>query len=282
MKTGIIVSHFGVKVLVEDTHGVRLPFHVARNSGHVVGDFVDLGSPRLRRLPRRNELSRKVHAKTQVIAANLDAIGIVTAVIPKTPRTFIDLVVVGALSQNIRPLIIVNKSDEPDTAQYYQDLCTTFDDDISIFDVSAKKGDHIAELCDFLTKIGRTAFVGVSGAGKSSLVNALLPNACLSIGLIDASNQHGQHMTTVSTLLKLPGGGELIDTPGIRDFEPVDVAPLQLAQYFLGFEKILQDPCKFRNCLHLNEPECSILAAVKSGKIKKDRYENYVQMMKNL
>ncbi len=282
MKTGVIVSHFGVKVLVEDAHGERAPFHVARSSGHVVGDFVELGEKRLKRLPRRNELSRKVHMKTQVIAANLDAIGIVTCVIPKTPRTFIDLVVVGALSQNIRPFIIVNKSDEPETAQYYQDLCASLGDAISIFDVSAKKGDRIAELFEFLKKVGRTAFVGVSGAGKSSLVNALLPNARLSIGLIDASNQHGQHMTTVSTLLKLPGGGELIDTPGIRDFEPVDVAPLQLAQYFLGFEKFLQDHCKFRNCLHLNEPECSVLQAVKSGKITKERYGNYVQMMQSL
>ena len=113
-------------------------------------------------------------------------------------------------------------------------------------------------------------------------MNALLPDAHLSIGLIDAANQHGQHMTTVSTLLKLPGAGELIDTPGIRDFEPVDVLPAQLAHYFLGFEEFLQDPCKFRNCLHLNEPECTIIQAVKSGKIKKERYQNYVQMLQNL
>lgn len=282
MKTGIIVSHFGVKVLVEDTHGVRMPFHVARNSGHVVGDFVDLDAPRLKRLPRLNELSRKVNVKTQVIAANLDALGIVTCVIPKTPRKFVDLVVVGALSQNIRPFIVVNKSDEPETAQYYQELCAAFGDEISIFNVSAKKGNHIVELFEFLKKVGRTAFVGVSGAGKSSLVNALMPNAHLAIGLIDAANQHGQHMTTVSTLLKLPGSGELIDTPGIRDFEPVEVLPAQLAHYFLGFKKILQEPCKFRNCLHLNEPECSIIKAVKNGKIKKERYENYAQMMQNL
>jgi ribosome biogenesis GTPase / thiamine phosphate phosphatase len=282
VKTGVIVSHFGVKVLVEDGHGVRMPFHVARKSGHVVGDFVDLEAPRLKRLPRINELARKVHFKTQVIAANLDAIGIVTCVIPKTPRKLIDLVVVGALSQNIKPFIIVNKSDEPDSDQYYKELCAAFGEDISIFNVSAQKGDCMPKLFEFLKTAGRTAFIGVSGAGKSSLVNALLPNAHLAIGLVDAVNQHGQHMTTVSTMLKLSSASELIDTPGIRDFEPIDVAPLQLAHYFLGFKKKIQESCKFRNCLHLNEPECSIIQAVKSGTIKKERYENYVQMLQSL
>lgn len=279
MKTGTIVSHLGIKVLVEDDQRVRIMVNAARKSGHVVGDLVQFTSDRLERLPRRNWLLRKTPFSTQIVAANLDAVGIIVCLIPKTPKNFIDQAVVACRTQGIQPFIVVNKKDSNDSDSFHEDILSVFGKALDVFWVSAKTKEGLDELAQFLKKTGRSAFVGVSGAGKSSLTNALHPEANQSIGDVLAKSNHGQHMTTASTLLHMPQGGELIDTPGVRDFTPVDVEPLALAQHFVGFEAALKEPCKFRDCLHRNEPSCSVREAVRKKEIDALRYQIYLEML---
>jgi len=135
-------------------------------------------------------------------------------------------------------------------------------------------------LRDFLAK-GRGAFVGVSGAGKSSLMNALCPQAQLEIGSLN--DDHGCHTTSASMLIALPSGGELVDTPGFRDFAPVDVSSEEIAHWFPGFLTILeQSPCRFRNCRHRQEPGCSIKKAIEGGQLTQQRYELYLRSLDDI
>lgn len=280
VKTGIIVSHLGIKVSVEFHNHERSMIRVARNSGHVVGDRVVVDNEKLTRLDRDNYLIRHTRFGDQIMAANLNAVGIVVSTIPKIPHTFIDRAVVATRSQNIQPIIILNKSDLPESTQLYDDLILTYGSSLQIFSVSARRQEGLDHLRVALNNIGRSALIGVSGVGKSSLMNVLLPDAKLTTSDDIDQREHGKHITTVSNLLHLPSGGELIDTPGIRDFEPVDLDVKELAQYFVGFEKALQRPCQFRNCLHIKEPGCSIRDAVKNGDIRAERYETYLELVK--
>ena len=132
----------------------------------------------------------------------------------------------------------------------------------------------------FLNQSGRALFIGVSGSGKSSLVNSLVPGASLDIGHLAPTDSHGKHMTSVSTLHHIAGGGELIDTPGICDFRIASVRPEELAALFVGFKQWLKLPCRFRNCLHDHEPGCRIREAVSRLDIENSRYEIYLELLK--
>lgn len=279
MKIGTVVSHLGIKVLIEDEHQQRVAVPVSRNSGHVVGDKVQFTHERMKRLPRRNFLARKTQKGSQALAANLDTVGIVTSVIPKTPRAFLDRALIAIFSQNLKPFIIVNKMDLKDSEEFLNHIQNTFQNACSVIPVSTRTQQGLKELREFLSHQGRSILIGVSGVGKSSLTNTLLPNSNLAVGELLDKTSHGQHVTTVSNLFHLPNGGELIDTPGVRDFNPIDLDPLTLAHYFPDFQKILEKPCKFRDCLHTHEPGCLIQEAVTRGQIKKDRFETYLEIL---
>ncbi|MCA1796686.1 MAG: ribosome small subunit-dependent GTPase A, partial [Geobacteraceae bacterium] len=150
---------------------------------------------------------------------------------------------------------------------------------VDIVRVSASDSRNLSDLRQHLVTAGRTVLVGVSGSGKSSLLNALIPELDLAVGQLN-DDAHGCHITSVSTLISLPDGGELVDTPGFRDFSPVDVSSEDLAYWYPGFSFILeQQPCRFRNCRHRHEPGCSITAAISSGVLQQERYDLYLQTL---
>lgn len=268
MKISKIKAHFGVEVLVSDRLGSVSRVKVGRKSGHVVGDKVEIVDGRLLRLERQNELIRKTAFGDQVLAANLDYVGIVTSVTPKTPAYFIDQVIISCRAQQIEPFIIVTKTDLVGSKEFVKDLRQNFAGSVPIL-----YGIH--ELETFLNKKARFIFVGVSGAGKSSLMNLLIPEAEQTTGELSTHNAQGKHTTSGSTLFELPSGGELIDSPGVRDFAPVDLSPDQVAQHFPGFEKFAETPCKFRDCKHLQEPGCLI-----KEQADPKRYEQYLALIK--
>ena len=279
MKKGTIVSHFGVAVLVEDEKQARTMIRVKRDSEYVVGDIVFFDERVVQILPRINVLSRRVNTSIQKAAANLDALGIVVAPTPQTPRTFIDLAIISARVQGIDPILIANKSDLASFSPFKDELNADFGKEIPIFVTSTKKPSGISELDETLNQKGQTMLIGVSGTGKSSLVNALVPKAMLEIGELAPKDKHGKHMTTASTLHHLSKGGTLIDSPGVRDFKLSSAEPKQIAENFVGFSEALRTPCRFRDCLHSTEPGCSIKDGVREGRISKSRYAIYLELI---
>ena len=280
MEQGVIASHFGVAVIIEKPDRERILMRVKRKSGLVVGDHVYFDNKIQKVTPRKNILARQTDHGLQEIAANLDVLGIVVAPMPRTPQSFIDLAVVAALHQGIRPVIIINKSDLAEHYEFEASLRKIFGANITIFATSTTSSEGVGALKTFLNTSGRALFVGVSGSGKSSLVHTLVPNAKLDIGNLAPTDSHGKHVTTVSTLHHVAGGGELIDTPGIRDFRIASVRPEELAALFVGFAAWLKQSCRFRNCLHDHEPGCNIRQAVASLDIDPSRYEIYLELLK--
>lgn len=228
-------------------------------------------------LPRRGVLSRHHERRLQAIAANVDQAVIVSAIqMPEIRPHLIDRYIVAAEAGGIRPVICVNKADlDP------EDFCNEFLDvyrGIGYTGVrtSVVRNDGIDELRGIL-KDKASVLVGMSGVGKSSLLNAVQPGLGLKIGDINVVLKRGRHTTTSAQLLKLDFGGYVVDTPGVRQLELPDIAPGDLEMYFVEFVPLVAR-CKFANCTHIPETGCAIKQAVEEGRIDIERYESYVRM----
>jgi len=275
---GLITAHHGVEVEVVFTTGKRRMVRVKRSSGHVVGDEVEVTGELLRRLPRRTELRRRdARGGIHLLAANLDVLGIVVAL--NSLAGFIDRAIVAARVAPLQPFIVVNKCDLDDTTALLTALSRVYAGSVPVFAISAKNRTGLAPLQAFLNQGHRGVFVGSSGVGKSSLLNTLCPSIDLKVGKISEQSGLGRHTTTVSTLHSLSGGGELVDTPGFRDFGLVDILAEELSSHFPGFEEHGEVRCRFRNCRHRTEPGCAVIRLVELGQIPADRYTTYLELL---
>lgn len=278
---GLIVAHHGISVEVLFDNGQRRMVRVKRNSGHVVGDNVVVTGEVLKRLPRRTELQRRdARGGIHLVAANLDVLGIVLA--PQSPGGFIDRAIVAARSASLQPFLVVNKCDLDGTAELLAEMNRVYGRSVPIFPISAAQRSGFAPLEEFLSQGHRGAFVGTTGVGKSSLLNVLCPEIDLKVGSVSLHKSMGRHTTTVSTLHALAGGGELVDTPGFRDFGLVDITVEELAEYYPGFEDHQNAACKFRNCRHRSEPGCAVLSLVEQERIPAERYTTYMELLKEV
>lgn len=275
---GLVVSHFGVAVEVLFKGGERRMVRVKRNSGHVVGDQVLVSGEVLERLPRNTELSRRdARGGVHLLAANLDVLGVVLA--PGTPSGFLDRAVVAARAAGLAPFVVFNKCDLPESKELSETVGAIYGGILPFFPLSAVTGQGMEPLREFLRQGHRGAFVGTTGVGKSSLLNALCPDLNLKVGELSDYNWTGRHTTTVSSLHALPGGGELVDTPGFRDFGLVDISVPELAAWFPGFESLKAHRCRFNNCRHRQEPGCAVRDEVSSGGITEERYQTYLVLL---
>jgi ribosome biogenesis GTPase / thiamine phosphate phosphatase len=281
---GLIMAHFGVAVEVFfPTSKDKKIIPVKRNSGHVVGDKVRIIDGVLSRLQRRSELSRMdARGGLHLVGANLDILGVVISCEPLPPPGFVDRAIVAARAAGLTPLLIVNKEDLYCSAEYYQSIHSTYGKTLTALSVSAITGNGLDRLKEFFNPNLRGIFVGTTGVGKSSILNALLPNLNLQTGEINEISKRGRHTTTVATLHSLPGGGELVDSPGFNDFGLVAVTARQLADFFPGFEEARVIGCRFRDCRHGEEPGCAVQELRHSGKIGQDRYEAYQTILKEV
>ena len=272
---GVVVEHLGVAVVVELPGGERRRVRVARKSGLVVGDAVRVDGDRIELVPRTTELLRRsAGGGVHVVAANLDALCVVAAVDPPARAGLMDRAVVAARAAGVRPVRVVNKSDLPDPSGVVAAMQARADASLTLQLVSARTGAGIDALAALLASLGRAALVGPSGVGKSSLLNRLMPGAELPTRELSAARGAGMHTTTTSTLWRLPGGGELVDTPGVREYGLVDVPPADLAAYFPAFAVVLEG-CRFRDCRHDREPGCAVRKAVEDGRVPEERYVAY-------
>jgi ribosome biogenesis GTPase len=284
-RAGTVVGHFGIEVEVALPDGERVRARVRRDTPLVVGDRVTLSRHGAEPQPRETVLARRdTRDRVRAIAANLDVLGVTVASSPPAPPGYLDRALVAARAAGIEPFVVVNKCDLPES----EALWLALRDDpaleaasIPVFRVSAEEGAGLAAVAAHLAG-HRGAFIGTSGVGKSSLLNALVPGLALPTGEINRFTRLGRHVTTHSTLHALPGGGELIDTPGFRDFVPVDLSPADLAQHFAGFDRALARGCRFADCLHREEPDCAVTAAVAAGEIDPARHGAYLALLEAL
>jgi len=210
------------------------------------------------------------------IAANLDQLAIVVAPRPPSDPYIADRYLAGAAYAGIAGLVIVNKQDLPPDERELDFVAELEHAGLPVHRVSARTGDGLDRLRPALAS-RRTLFAGQSGMGKSSLFNALSGSDLrLTRTLSDASGE-GRHTTVSSAILKLPWG-ELVDTPGVRDYAP-PIVPLRTVQE--GFLEIARCAagCRFPDCLHQREPDCAVRAAVDAGDITERRYESYRRLL---
>jgi len=289
---GLVVAHYGTQVDVEGESGLCQRCHLRANlEGLVTGDRVVWceGEPTgvvVAQLARHSVLSRPdPYGKLKPVAANIDQIMLVIAPLPEPHGNLVDRYLVAAETVGIEPVILLNKMDllENDAVlrervdellQVYPGLGYT------ILRTSSKKKGGLEvlreALCDRIS-----VFVGQSGVGKSSLINALLPDADLRVGELSEQAGKGTHTTTTARLLHLPSGGSLIDSPGIREFGLWHMTREQVEQGFREFRPFLGN-CKFRDCQHRQEPGCAILTAVETGEISATRLESYRHIVASL
>lgn len=289
-QTGLIVSHFGQQVEVEGEHQLRQRCHVRSEVGDLVtGDRVTwrAGNPTgvvEARSQRQSLLSRPdAYGKLKPVAANIDRMLIVIAARPQPHFNLIDRYLVAAENAGIAPLLLLNKHDLIDDANraaltellaLYQGI------GYDVVTASTKTVDGLDELKARLR--GRVSvFVGQSGVGKSSLVNALLPGSDIRVGALSEGTDKGRHTTTTARLYHFPGGGSLIDSPGIREFALGNLSWDDVLDGFVEFRSPA-GRCRFRDCRHQQEPGCALLQAVADGEVDAQRLASFRQIVASL
>lgn len=235
---------------------------------------------------RKNYIIRKsqnLSKQSHIIAANVDqAFLVVTVERPQTSTTFIDRFLATAEAYSVPVVLVFNKTDLlDDSLMRYQRMMTDLYDTVGYkcVAVSAETGEGMDELMEML-RDRITLLSGHSGVGKSTMINRLLPGVNLRTAEISDAHNTGMHTTTFSEMLPLPGGGYIIDTPGIKGFGTFDMEPEELTSYFKEIFRFSKD-CRFSNCTHTHEPGCAVLKAVEDHYIAASRYQSYLSMLED-
>lgn len=303
-RPGRVVAHFGRSLNVApEGGGETVRCHLRANlDGLVTGDHVVWRAARdadgqvvdgvvVARGERESVLERPdARGQLKPVAANIDQILIVFAVEPAPHANLIDRYLVAAEATGIAPVLVLNKIDLlPAGGGDLRDLLGRYEGlGYAVVTSTTARGDGLAALRKRLG--GRTSvFVGQSGVGKSSLIDRLLPDEELRIGALSKDSRKGTHTTTTARLYRLPGAGagvhadsgELIDSPGIREFGLVHLDEQQVAEGFIEFHEWLGH-CHFRDCRHRQEPGCALLGAVERGEIHSERFASYRRIVDSL
>jgi ribosome biogenesis GTPase len=234
--------------------------------------------------PRKNYIIRKslnLSKQAHILASNMDqAVLIATLVAPRTSLGFIDRFLITAEAYRIPAKIIFNKTDLLDdellaAQQQVMDIYTNIG--YECFAVSSYNKTQI-ESIKHLFKDKITLITGHSGVGKSTFINSLEPSLELKTGEISSAHLKGMHTTTFAELHELSFGGDIIDTPGIKELGLVEMKKEEVGHYFPEIRARMND-CKFNNCLHVNEPKCAVREAFEKGEIAPERYESYLRIL---
>jgi len=276
---GQVVTHHGKYADVK--HGQTI-YHckLRQNLGAlVVGDnvifqlnekkeaVVTAIEPRVTKFWRMDERQQE-----KLIAANVDQVFIVMAPVPEPSWLLLDSYLAAIHYLNLPATIIFNKADL--SGQGFSEKLALYEK-LSVPHIKTSVPKEIGlDLLKESMQNKSSIFVGQSGVGKSSLIQKLLPQENLAVGDLHGSTGLGTHTTSSSILYDIESGGQLIDSPGIRDFSLWKLTPLELSKAFVDFEAYIGQ-CKFRDCTHLHEPYCAIQTAVADGKIAPSRLENY-------
>jgi len=284
---GLVISHYGQQLDIEALEGAEAGrifrcFQRSNLEPLVTGDIViwQAGDPLgvvVAGIERRSVLKRpNPFNELKPVAANIDCIVIVIAPQPEPHYNLIDRYIVAAELMHCRPLLLLNKADlltDNNRAALHDMLQLYATLGYATLQVSSKRHDGLDKLLPLLAG-NNNVFVGQSGVGKSALVNALLPGVNTLEGELSAGEVKGRHTTTSAKLFHLPSGGNLIDSPGIREFGLWHIAPDELLNGFIEFRQHLTG-CRFRDCRHEREPGCQLRTAVEAALISPQRLSSY-------
>ncbi len=289
-ENGQIITRFGADFLVETASAELLRCTARRKLDHLAcGDYVQWerqaqgNAAVTAMLPRRNVLERPdFRGRLRPIAANIDLLIVVASWQPAPVWETLDRYLIAANRLPADVLLVFNKADlRSSLASAEAEICLAEYQRIGIpiLHVSAKQQQGIQPILEAIQ--GRTAIVvGQSGVGKSSLAMQLLPETDIRVGTISETGE-GRHTTTSATLYRLPSGGSLIDSPGVRDFGLTGMDFATLETGFPEFRPFLGE-CRFHNCTHNHEPGCAIKAAVQSGQLPPRRFSRYLSLLANI
>lgn len=231
--------------------------------------------------PRRNTLSRTSKNKQQIIASNVQlSLIVASAAQPDLKPNLIDRLLLSIEKTGIQPVIVINKIDLVDLAEWLPVIGTWAQLGYPVHLVSAQTGQGIQRLRNLLRN--RESVVnGQSGVGKSSLLNALDPGLARRVGEVSSENEKGKHTTTLAELIPLSFGGYIIDTPGIRQFQLWDIIPAEVESMFRDIRPYTHR-CRFPDCTHTHEEDCAVKSGVADGLIDPRRYDSYCQIRSDL
>jgi ribosome biogenesis GTPase len=284
---GRVVIRHGATLGVENERSRLIQCQTRQHIGHpVCGDRVvwqatgESTGVVTSLLPRNSVLSRPDYSgREKPLAANLTQLVVVLAPKPEPSGYLLDQYLVTAELIQVKPLIAINKIDlleESELERFLADFAHYATIGYHLVEVSAKREHGLDQLIARLNQ-ETSILVGQSGVGKSSLINALLPDLEVETGRLSKATGLGRHTTSTATLYKLPQGGELIDSPGVRSFRLTELTREELEQGFPEFRPHLGQ-CRFHNCTHDHEPDCAIRAAMEAGEINSQRLINFLRL----
>jgi len=288
---GIVISRFGQQVDIADQNFNTIRCFLRRaKEVPVVGDKATfqrqdkLDTGVLVKFEERTSLLKRPtpHHGIKPVAANIDLIALLLAPELGFSEMLLDRYLVAAESSNIPVWLVFNKWDLLDDEQktvIQQRLKTYQDVGYPIYFISAKHGDQVDELVKDL-RGKQLLLAGQSGVGKSTLIKYLFPDLEVATADISENSGLGTHTTTASRLYKLDDDTYLVDSPGVREFGLWHLEDHDIQQGFVEIYKLAEN-CKFRDCKHIKEPGCAVLAAAKSGDIAESRINNYHHLIQN-
>ena len=202
---------------------------------------------------------------------------------PATTTGFVDRFLVTAEAYHIPATLIINKMDLYDAedlkrVEFFKSIYESAG--YPVLCISVLNDENMNAIAEKMKgKVNLVA--GHSGVGKSTFINKLIPDLNLKTGDVSDYHSKGMHTTTFAEMFRLPDGGFIIDTPGIKEFGILDFNPEELSHYFPEMKKLIGD-CKFNNCLHLNEPKCAVRDAAEKNEISRSRYGSYISMIEDI
>lgn len=300
--TGLVIKNTGSWYIVRTDDGNQIECKIKGNlrlrdikstNPVTVGDMVTFslnvdGTGLIAEIhDRKNYIVRKssnLSKQNHILAANLDLVALVVTVnYPVTSTIFIDRFIATAEAYNVPASLIINKTDlySEEETSYAHALKNLYESlGYQVFLISAKNNNNTDIFSSFL-KDKVTLISGNSGVGKSTLINAILPDVDARTGDISAYHNKGTHTTTFSEMYVLPEGGYLIDTPGIKGFGTIDMDEYEISHYFREIFKF-SSKCRFSNCTHVHEPGCAVIEAVENQFVSQSRYQSYLNILADI